>query len=111
MSDNKTTTDIFEDAAAKGGSQKFILSLFVAGITPKSLKAIENAKQLCEQYLKDRCELEIIDIYQQPSLAKDAQIIAAPTLAKHLPLPIQRFIGDLSDPEPILIRLAIKKED
>jgi circadian clock protein KaiB len=87
------------------------LSLFVAGITPKSLKAIENVKQLCEQYLKDRCELEIIDIYQQPGLAKGAQIIAAPTLVKHLPPPIQRFIGDLSDPEPILIRLAIKKED
>ena len=110
MPDNKTTTEIFEEAAAGGGTQKFILSLFVAGMTPKSLRAIENAKQLCEIYLKDRCELEVVDVYQQPSLAKDAQVIAAPTLVKRLPLPLQRFIGDLSDPEPILVRLALKKK-
>lgn len=102
---------MFEEVAAQGGSQKFILTLFVAGITPKSLKAIENAKQLCEKYLKERCELEIIDVYQQPGLARAAQVIAAPTLVKHLPPPLQRFIGDLSDPEPILVRLALKKED
>jgi circadian clock protein KaiB len=111
MSEDKTTTQIFEEAAAEGGSQKFILSLFVAGMTPRSLKAIENARQLCEKYLKDRCELEVIDVYQQPGLAKDAQVIAAPTLVKHLPPPLQRFIGDLSDPEPILIRLALKKNE
>ena len=110
MSENKTTTEIFEEAAAKGEAQKFVLSLFVAGMTPRSLRAIENARQLCEKYLKDRCELEVIDVYQQPDLAKDAQVIAAPTLVKRLPLPLQRFIGDLSDPEPILIRLALKEE-
>lgn len=109
--DRKTTTELFEEAAAQDESQKFILSLFVAGITPKSLKAIENAKQLCEEHLKGICELEIIDIYQHPGLAKDAQVIAAPTLVKSLPPPLQRFIGDLSDPEPILVRLAVKKED
>ena len=110
MADDKTTTEIFEEAAAQGEPQKFILSLFVAGMTPKSLRAIENARQLCEKYLKDRCELEVIDVYQQPGLAKDAQVIAAPTLVKHLPPPLQRFIGDLSDPEPILVRLSLKKE-
>jgi circadian clock protein KaiB len=110
MSEGKTPTEIFEEAAAKGGSQKFILSLFVAGMSPRSLKAIENARQLCESYLKGRCELEVIDVYQQPGLAKDAQVIAAPTLVKHLPPPLQRFIGDLSDPEPILVRLALKEE-
>lgn len=110
MSEQKTTADILKEAVASNDeSQKFILSLYVAGITPRSLRAIENAKQLCETYLKDRCELEIIDIYQQPGLAKDAQVIAAPTLVKHLPPPLQKFIGDLSDPEPVLIRLAIKK--
>ncbi len=102
---------MFEEAASKGESQKFVLSLFVAGMTPKSLRAIENARQLCEKYLKNRCELEVIDVYQQPGFAKDAQVIAAPTLVKHLPPPLQRFIGDLSDPEPILVRLALKKED
>jgi circadian clock protein KaiB len=111
MSKQKSTTELFEEAAAVGGSQKFILTLFVAGMTPRSLRAIENARQLCEKYLKERCELEVIDVYQQPELAKDAQVIAAPTLVKHLPPPLQRFIGDLSDPEPILVRLALKQEE
>jgi circadian clock protein KaiB len=111
MSKPKTTTEIFEEAAAKGGSQKFIMTLYVAGITPRSLRAIENAKQLCEKYLKDVYELEIVDVYKDPGLARDAQVIAAPTLVKNLPPPLQRFIGDISDPEPILIRLAVKKED
>jgi circadian clock protein KaiB len=77
MSESHTTTELFEKALAAGESQKFILSLFVAGMTPRSLRAIENARKLCEQHLKDRCELEVIDVYQQPSLAKDAQVIAA----------------------------------
>ncbi|MCU0574948.1 MAG: circadian clock KaiB family protein [Syntrophobacteraceae bacterium] len=110
MSECRTTTEHFEKALAEGESQKFVLSLFVAGMTPRSLRAIENARQLCEKYLEGRCELEVIDVYQQPNLAKDAQVIAAPTLVKHLPPPLQRFIGDLSDPEPILVRLAVKAE-
>ena len=79
-------------------------------MTPKSLRAIENARQLCEQFLKDRCDFEVVDIYQQPELIKEAQVVAAPTLVKHLPPPLQRFIGDLSDPEPILVRLALKQD-
>lgn len=110
MSRGKTTTGVFEEAAARGESAKYILTLYVAGISPKSLKAIETAKQLCEEYLKGRCELEIVDIYQQPGLANDAQVIAVPTLVKSLPPPLQKFIGDLSDPDPILVRLAIKKK-
>lgn len=110
MTDNEAdTTKMFERALSEGGAQKFVLSLFVAGISPRSLRAIENAKRLCDEYLQGRYELEIIDIYQQPGLAKDAQVIAAPTLIKSLPPPLQRFIGDFSDPEPILIRLAVKK--
>lgn len=110
MSEQKTTTELFEKAAADGGTQKFVLTLFVAGMSPRSLRAIENAKRLCEMYLKDRCEFEVVDVYQQPELAKDAQVIAAPTLIKKLPPPLQKFIGDLSDPEPILVRLALKDE-
>jgi len=105
------TTELFENALSEDASQEFFLSLFVAGMTPRSLRAIENARQLCEKYLKGRCKLEVIDIYQQPGFAKSSQVIAAPTLVKKLPPPLQRFIGDLSDPEQILVRLAVKKED
>lgn len=111
MPESKTTAELFEEAAASSEPQKFVLSLFVAGMSPRSLKAIENARQLCAQYLKGRCELEVIDVYQQPELAKGAQVIAAPTLVKHLPPPLQKFIGDLSDPEPILVRLALKQQE
>ncbi len=110
MSDQKTTTELFEEAAAEAGAQRLVLTLFVAGMTPKSLRAIENLKQLCEQYLEGRCDFEVIDIYQQPELTRGAQVIAAPTLVKKLPPPLQKFIGDLSDPEPILVRLALKGE-
>jgi circadian clock protein KaiB len=75
MSEHKTTTEMFEEAAATGGSQKFILSLFVAGMTPRSLRAIENARQLCESYLKDRCELEVIDVYQQPGVCNSSSLV------------------------------------
>ena len=108
MSRDKTTTELFEEAAAKGESQEFVLTLFVAGMTPRSLRAIENARQLCEEHLGGRCELEVVDVYQQPELARDSHVIAAPTLVKRLPPPLQRFIGDLSDSEPILVRLAVK---
>lgn len=110
MFDRKNMTQALEKALTEPESQRFFLSLFVAGITPRSLRAIENAEKLCDEYLKGRYELEIIDIYQQPGLAKGAQVIAVPTLVKKRPLPLQRFIGDLTDPEPILIRLAVKKE-
>lgn len=110
MAEQETTAQLCDNAADQIGSEKFVLTLFVAGITPRSLSAIENARQLCDEYLKGRYELEIIDIYQEPALAKNAQVIAAPTLVKSLPLPIQRFIGDLSDRDPILVRLSLKKE-
>ena len=110
MPQDKTTTELFEEAAARGEAQKFIFTLFVAGMSPRSLRAIENARQLCEQNLQGRFDLEVIDIYQQPEMAKKAQVVAAPTLIKHLPLPLQRFIGDLSAPERILVRLAVEQE-
>ncbi len=85
----------------------YLLRLYVTGMTPRSLRAIENIKIICQEHLEGRYELEIIDIYQQPELAKDRQIIAAPTLIKELPPPLRRFIGDLSDKEKILIRLDL----
>ena len=88
---------------------KYILRLFIAGINPKSKRAIENLRALCDEYLKDRYELEIIDIYQQPIYAKEGKIIAAPTLIKELPLPIRRFVGDLSDKDKLLLGLDLRK--
>lgn len=95
------------EAKKKGG--KYILRLFVAGINPKSKRAIENLREVCETNLKDQYELEIIDIYQQPLFAKDGNIIAAPTLIKELPLPIRRFVGDLSDKKKLIVGLDIIK--
>jgi circadian clock protein KaiB len=109
--DKKTDKfDEFEEAietSRKDG--KYILKLYVAGINTKSKKAIENLRELCEEYLKDKYELEIIDIYQQPKFAKERQIIAAPTLIRELPLPIRRFVGDLSNKDKLLLRMDIKK--
>jgi circadian clock protein KaiB len=82
---------------------KYILKLYVAGITPRSTKAILNIKQICREHLEGRYELEIIDIYQQPVLARGEQIVAIPTLIKKLPPPLRKFIGDMSDTEKILV--------
>jgi circadian clock protein KaiB len=74
---------------------KYVLRLFVAGATARSLQAILRIRQLCEVELKDDCTLEVIDIYQQPQLARDNQIVATPTLIKEYPRPVRRFIGNL----------------
>ena len=89
---------------------KYVLRLFVAGINPKSKIAIENLRELCDEYLKDQYELEVIDIYQQPIFAKEGKIVAAPTLIKELPLPIRRFVGDLSDKKKLLIGLDLRSK-
>ena len=94
----------------KSSSQRYILRLYVTGITPRSLRAIENIKNICEVHLQGRYELEIVDIYQQPVLAKGDQIIAAPTLIKLLPLPLRRFIGDMSQKEKILLGLDLQSK-
>lgn len=92
-----------EKTAEKNSGGKYILKLYVAGITPRSMKAILNIKQICRDHLEGRYELEIIDIYQQPVLARGEQIVAAPTLIKKLPPPLRKFIGDMSDTEKILV--------
>jgi circadian clock protein KaiB len=102
------TISALEKAAEKTKSDRYVLKLYVAGINPKSSAAIRSITQICEQHLKDRYELQVIDIYQQPALAKGEQIIAAPTLIKKLPAPLRRFIGNLSDLERILVGLDLK---
>jgi len=92
----------------KPKSKEYVLRLYVAGTTSKSIRAVANIKQICESSLKNRYDLEVIDIYQQPVLVKGEQIIAAPTLVKKLPLPLRKFIGDMSDTERILVGLDLK---
>jgi circadian clock protein KaiB len=86
----------------------FVFCLFIAGMTPRSRLAVENLTKLCERYLAGHYEFQVVDIYQQPELAKAEQLIALPTLVKKLPLPLRRFIGDLSDTAGILLRLDIR---
>jgi circadian clock protein KaiB len=88
-------------------NSKYVLRLFIAGTTPKSSRAVANIKEICERDLENRYDLEVIDIYQQPALAKNEQIIAAPTLIKKLPLPLRKFIGDMSDNERLLVGLDL----
>jgi circadian clock protein KaiB len=94
----------------KAKSNRYILRLYVAGHTPKSIDAITNIKIICEEYLKGRYLLEVIDLYQQPQLAQGEQIIALPTLIKKLPLPIRRIIGDMSNTERVLVGLDLRKK-
>jgi circadian clock protein KaiB len=97
-----------EEAAEKKGRERYILRLYVAGATPASQAAITNIKRICEENLEGRYELSVIDIYQQPVLARDEQILAAPTLIKKLPMPIRRFIGDMANKERILVGLDLR---
>jgi circadian clock protein KaiB len=99
----------FDISVKKSKSEKYLLKLYVTGLTPQSVRAIDNLKEICESYLKGRYCLEIIDLYKNPSLAKGEQIIAAPTLIKKLPLPIRRIIGDMSNTERLLVGLDLKE--
>jgi circadian clock protein KaiB len=83
------------------------LRLFVTGTTPRSARAIQNIRTICEEYLKGRYDLEVIDIYQHPDHVKTEQIVVTPTLVKEFPLPVRKLIGDLSDKERVLSALDI----
>jgi len=104
----KTSTKEFEDAAAKQDQSKYLLLLYVTGMTPRSTQAIANVRKLCETFLAGSYELKVIDIYQQQQLAKGEQIIATPTLIKKLPLPLRKIIGDMSDTEKVLLGIDLK---
>ena len=99
-----------EDKLKNKGKETFVLRLFVAGITPKSLRAIENVKKLMKEH-EMAFDLEIIDIYQNPIIARDGQIIAAPTLVKDFPLPVRRFIGDMSNSEKLILGLDLTTKE
>ena len=102
------TTRKFEKATKQVRLEKYVLKLYITGMTPRSRVAIRNLQKICEEHLKGSYELEVIDIYQQPTLAKGEQIIAVPTLIKKLPEPVRRLIGDMSATDRVLLGLDLK---
>ena len=103
-------TVAFELALEESRNGDYVLRLYVSGMTPNSIRAIENIRKICAEHLEGRYQLEIIDIYQQPIFAKEGQIVAAPTLVKELPPPLRKFIGDMSQTEKILLGLDLRKK-
>ena len=97
----KTTT------ASEPVAPHYQLRLFVTGTTPRSARAIQNIRAICEEYLPNRYDLQVIDIYQHPEQARAAQIVVTPTLVRQLPDPVRRLIGDLSDTARVLAGLDI----
>lgn len=95
-------------AAEAEARSRYVLKLYVVGTTPRSSRAIVNIRKICDEHLAGRYELEVIDVLKNPALAAGEQIIAAPTLIKKLPLPLRRFIGDMSETERILLGLDLR---
>lgn len=98
-----------EQALSAAEDDYYVLSLYVTGVTPNSSRAIANIKTICEQHLQGRYELEVIDIYQQPELASEQDLLVAPTLVKSLPLPLRKLVGDMSNEERVLAGLGLRK--
>lgn len=96
-----------EELEREPADEKLVLRLYVTGSTPKSVRAIENIRVICDRKLSGRCELEVIDLREHPEHARPEQIVATPTLVKKLPLPVRRLIGDLSDQQRVLAGLDV----
>ena len=107
-SPTSSATKSFEKALSAKTKGKYVLRLYLAGATERSRRALARARHLCDVELKGRCELEVIDVYQQPILAIDGQIVATPTLVKEFPLPVRRFIGALEDTARIVVGLDLQ---
>ncbi len=107
---SKKSQKAFEQLIEKSAQQKFKLCLYVTGPSPQSTKAFANIKDICEEYLEGRYELEVVDVLQRPEMAKLHDVIAAPTLVRLLPEPLRRMIGDLSNKARVLAALNITKK-
>jgi circadian clock protein KaiB len=107
----RPSTAAFETAIERAGEEHYELRLYIAGTTPSSGRSVENLRAICEEYLKGRYQLMVIDVFQQPVLAKDEQIIAVPTLIKRLPATIRRIVGDLSNEHRVLVGLDLKPKE
>jgi len=107
----RPSTATFETALERAGQEQYVLRLYIAGTTPASSRSVENLRAICEQHLQGRYELVVVDVFQQPSLAKDEQIIAVPTLIKQLPAPLRRIVGDLSNEHRVLVGLNLEPKE
>ena len=103
------TLQEFEKLVADLAQPNYLFRLYVAGTSARSSLAIANIRRICDQYLSGHYELEVIDVYQQPASTRQAQVIAVPTLIKELPFPPQRFVGDMSNTERIVIGLNLRR--
>jgi len=97
-----------KSAVKKNGSDYFILRLYIAGQTPNSVTAISNLKKICEEKLKGKYRIEVVDLLEKPQLAKGDQIIAIPTLVRRLPPPVKKIIGNLSKTERVIVGLDLQ---
>jgi circadian clock protein KaiB len=101
----------WEQSRSRSCPAKYVLRLYISGSMLKSALAVENIKRICEQHLKNRYDLKVIDIYQQPNSARDEQIVAVPTLIKRSPLPLRRLVGDMSNLKKVLFGLDLGMQE
>lgn len=101
-------SNMHKETEHEGGEKKWTLRLYVAGQTPKSRTAFANLKKICEEHLAGQYTIEVIDLIENPKLARGDQIFAVPTLVRRLPPPIKKIIGDLSNTERVLVGLDIQ---
>ena len=104
---SRSTQGRLESAGAGGATERYVLKLYVTGATVRSLRAIANVKAICEQHLKGRYDLEVVDIYRRPARLRRDQIVAVPALIKKLPVPLRILVGDLSRTEQVLQGLGL----
>lgn len=108
---SRDSSERFAQMVVESNDNRYVLRLYVTGMTPRSIEAVATIKALCEEHLSGRYDLEVVDIYQHPQLAKDEQIVAVPTLVKKLPAPLRRLIGNLSDVDRVLFGLDLRRKD
>jgi circadian clock protein KaiB len=108
----QTARDQPEHADAQAAqAMEFVFHLYIAGANPRSLRAVENIRRLCEEHLRGHYDLQVIDIYQSPAVAEEGQVVAAPTLVRYLPGPLRRIVGDLSDEGRVLMAFGVRRPE
>jgi circadian clock protein KaiB len=111
MTHDPTPESLPFDLDLDDGTSQYVLTLYVTGATPRSTRAINNIRAICDRYLAGRYHLEVVDVYQQPEVLREQQLIVAPTLVKTVPKPLKRLIGDLSDVDKVLVGLNLRRRD